>query len=122
MSIVEDRSNGVLEVGEGWVEFGVEDFFLRELPEALDEVQVWGIRRKKKKLDTERLGCCLNKLAALIAGVVENQGDRDFRRESGDLAEQFANTFRIDVLRIANGNQGMCRRTDGAKNVEPFPT
>lgn len=64
----------------------------------------------------------MSKVAALVAGVVEYQGDGNGGRESGDLVEQFTDTFRVDVPRIADGNQAMGRRTEGAKNVEPFPT
>lgn len=53
MGVVEDGRDGVLEVGEGLVVLGVERLFLRELPEAFDEIQVWRIGRKEEKLDSK---------------------------------------------------------------------
>ena len=122
MRAVENGRDGVLEVGESLVVLGVERFLLRKLPQPLDEVQVRGIGRKKEQINSQRLGGRLCEGAALVGGVVEHNGDGKNGRKSSDLAEQFADTFGVNVLRIAHGNQTVSCCTNGAENVKSLPT
>ena len=53
MCLVKAVGNCVSKVGEIGVVFRVEDLFLDEFPEPLDEIQIRGIGREIKQLDIE---------------------------------------------------------------------
>lgn len=92
--IVEAAVDGVAEFGEVFVVATVQHVAFDELPEAFDQVQVWGVRRQEQELDVER-GCeGLHHSAVLIASVVENQGDWSLQSQRGDLAQQVAHRVR----------------------------
>lgn len=71
---------------------GVEALFFDPFPVAFDEVEIRSVGGQEFEFDAEHFCVCLDESAALIAGVVEEEGDGDFevRVVGGELSEKGA--------------------------------
>ena len=56
--------------------FSVKDLFPQVFPKAFDDIEVRGIGGQKNQLDVEYFGLLYDKGAMLVAGVVEDDVDR----------------------------------------------
>ena len=94
--------NGLFEVRKGVVVNGVETFLFDKLPESLNQIEVWRIGGKEKKFETQVSGQILDKLAMLIAGIVQDKSNGQIKEGSGQLAQQCSDSVRIasDELRM----------------------
>lgn len=64
----------------------------------------------------------LNELAALIACVVEDQGDGRLEMERTEFSEQLANGFGIDVRVVRHGDHFKVERINRAQHVKALTT
>ena len=104
---IEKLRDGVLKVEKSRIVFGVKGFLFGELPKTFDEIEIWRVGWKKKKLDTQGRRRCLDEFTALVPRVVEDNGNRKMRRVFGDFAQQLTHTLRIDVARVADADEAV---------------
>ena len=99
---VENRG---FEVLKGGIIASVQAAFFDQLPEPFDQVELGRIRREKQQLDLESSGGVLDQPTALIAGVVQNDGDRNRQGQLGQLAQQPTDAFAVNVGVGGDGDQ-----------------
>jgi len=61
-----------LEGVESFIVFAVQRLAFNELPETLNQIQIWRIGRQEEKVDAQRCRQILNEPTVLIAGIVEH--------------------------------------------------
>lgn len=83
----EARRDGLLEEGEVLVIGRVQTFLFDEFPKPLDEIEIGGIGRQVQHLDAERFGQIHDQPTFLIAGIIENERDRNGQSAGGDTAQ-----------------------------------
>lgn len=120
--MVQQRTDGELEVAERGVVLRIQDLLLGELPQALNEVQVRGIRWQEEQLDAQGPGGRLDQFAMLISSVVQYHRDRSRFRQRGQFAEQLANALGVDVAGVADRYQLVGGSTEGSQDIETLPS
>lgn len=105
---------------EVFVVGGVEALFFDPLPVAFDEVEVGRVGGEEFEFDAEGFCVGLDELAALVAGVVEEEGDGDFQRgvEGGELVEQRADAGGVDVSFVGENMDLPSHSIERAEDVE----
>ena len=98
-------SDRLLEQGKVLIVVAVETFFAHETPQALNQIEIGGIRWQKEQFEAQLRGLLEHKPTALIAGIIHHHGNRGLQTEGGDLLEQFAYADGIDVAVIGHGNE-----------------
>ncbi len=101
---------------------GVKALLLDEFPPALDQVEMGRIGRQKEQFDVKMGRQGLNESAALIAGVIENQGDGCLEIARAEFSQQLAHAFGIDIRIIRHGDHFQVERIDSAQHVEALAT
>lgn len=114
--------DGGSEIGEGVVMAAVQGFFLEELPQAFDQVQVGRVTGQEQQFDGQARGEVLHEGAALIACIVQHQRDRAGEVPCGDLLQQFAHRCRGDVGRVANRQDFVSHGVPGGQHVVAVAT
>jgi len=102
--------------------FAVDALSLHESPQALDQVQIGRIRREEQKANAQLGGQALDDLVALVAGVVQDDGDRAVQLLGGNLAEQLAHRLGVDHGRVGHGDQLPRDGVPSPQDIEPLPT
>ena len=116
---VENRG---FEVLKGGVIMGVQAAFFHQLPEPFDQVELRRIRREKQQFDLQGGGGVLHQPTALIAGVVQNDGDRNGQGQLRQLAQQLTDTGAIDVgLGGGNGDPFVGDGVERPQHAEAVP-
>ena len=96
---------------------GLQSGLFRELPKALDQVEIRRVRWQKQQLNPELLGQTLHHPAMLIAGIVQHQRHGKPQRLGGDLPQQFARGFRVDHGRVRDRHQRVGHGIPGPQHV-----
>ena len=76
MGLGQTVGNGLLEVVEVSVIRGIQTGLLDKLPQTLDQIQVGRVRRQVQEFDLERGGQGRDERTFLVAGVIQDQGNR----------------------------------------------
>jgi len=72
-SLFEAGLNGGGKGIEGCIKFGIETLLFYELPQPFNQIEVWRIGWQEEQFDVELGGQIDDQIAALIAGVIEDQ-------------------------------------------------
>src|SRR5262249_30210090 len=91
------RVDGLGERLVGRLGTAAQTVLLDELPQPLDQVEVGRVARQEQQLDPQRPRQALHQRAALVAGVVQHQGDRHAQPSRGHPAQQVAHGGGVDV-------------------------
>ena len=121
MCFSQAADNGVSEAAKFGIVSGIKTLFFDKFPETLDQIKIGRIRRQKKQFDFERGRQILDDLGSLIAGIIQNQGDRRLEIETGDFPEQIADALTVDVGVIDDGDQFVSHGIQSSEDVETLP-
>jgi hypothetical protein len=110
------------EVVESFVINIVKTVLLHKLPKPFNQIQVRGIARKKLQRDAQLDREIFNKLAVLIACVVQHDDDRSTCVSHGKFVKHFANGCRINVTIVGDCRQLTCDHIVGTEYVPTFST
>jgi hypothetical protein len=58
---------------------------------------------------------------ALVAGIVQDEGNGDLQPQFNQLTQQLANTLGVDVGQIRDGDDLMRDRIQGPQDIEALP-
>ena len=97
--------NGLFEIRKGVVVNGVETLLFDKLPETFNQIEVWRIGGKEKEFETQVSGQILDKLAMLVAGIVQNKSNGQIREGSGQLAQQCSDSVGVDGIGVGHSKQ-----------------
>ena len=113
---VENRG---FEVLKGGVIMGMQAAFFHQLPEPFDQVELRRIRWEKQQFDLQGGGGVLHQPTALIAGVVQNDGDRNRQGQLRQLAQQLTDAGAMDVGLGGDGDQFVGDGVERPQHAEP---
>ena len=94
MSRGDSIENRIFHRGEVGVILRIQAALFHPAPIPFNQIEIRGIRRKKGQLQAQCLGVVHHQLRALVAGIIQKEGDRDIPGsiERGHLAEQGTHT------------------------------
>jgi hypothetical protein len=110
--------DGLLERFKVFIVGVVETFFAHETPEPLNQIEIGRIGGQKEELDAQLAGPLEHEPAALIARIVQHQGNRGAEAKDGDLLEQFAHADGVDVALIGHGNELVSDGMQSSQHIE----
>ena len=118
---VEDR---IFHRGEVGVIACIQASLFHPAPIPFNQIEIRGIRRKKGQLQAQGPGVVHHQLRALVAGIIQKEGDRDIPGsiESGDLAEQGTHTRGGNIGFIGEQVNLPRNGIKGSQHVEPLPS
>jgi len=114
-------NNGGFECREVGVIGGVEALLFNELPQSLNQVQVGRIGRKKTQLDLQACRERHHLGTALVAGIVQDDGERDPEIEGGQVPQERTDLRRRNVGVVRDGKEFMGDRVERAQDIETLP-
>ena len=72
----DEVKDGFFEVLKGRMITGAQAAFFYQFPETFDQVELRRIRWEKQQFDVQGGGGVLNEVTTLVAGIVQDDGDR----------------------------------------------
>ena len=72
----DEVKDGFFEVLKNRIITGVQAAFFYQFPETFDQVELRRIRWEKQQFDVQGGGGVLNEVTTLVAGIVQDDGDR----------------------------------------------
>lgn len=112
--------DGFLEIPEFGIAFRVQALLLDKLPEPLNQIEMWRVRRQKQQLYPQHRGGVLDQATALIARIVQHQGDRVPGRHGGNLPQQLTDALTVDVGLVDHGEHLVGDGIERPQHVEPL--
>ena len=120
MCFMQAVDHGVAEALKLGVVAGIKALLFDKFPETLNEVEIGPIRGPEEEFHLKLGGKLPDQLRGLITGVIQDQRHRHLEIETGNLAEEIADTLAVDVSVMDDGNQFMTDRVKCSEHLEPL--
>ncbi len=97
VGLMQAGGDGLAKLGKRGVIAGIQTLGFRKFPQPFDQIEIGRIGRKKQQLNTEAGGGVEDILAALIAGIVQDEGNGPVGELLDSFLEQLDDGVGIDV-------------------------
>lgn len=115
-------ADGLGEAVEVGVVFGVEALLFDELPEPFNEVEVGRVGGQEEQLDAQGGGVLNHDVTALIAGIVQDDGEGEVQTEGGQLREEFTDLRGSDIGVVGHRDPLVGDGVERAQHIESLAT